>query len=125
MSRAKRGEIWNVNLEPTIGAEIAKVRLAAVMNVPNLGKLPLVLVVPVTDWKPSYLDYVWFVYWRPTIENGLKKPSGADAFQVKSISELRLPQRLGRVTETELNSMAAAVALCVGYQHPNTIDRTQ
>jgi len=114
-----------VNLEPTIGAEIAKVRLAAVMNVPNLGKLPLVLVVPVTDWKPSYLDYVWFVYWRPTIENGLKKPSGADAFQVKSISELRLPQRLGRVTETELNSMAAAVALCVGYQHPNTIDRTQ
>ena len=45
----KRGEIWLVNLDPTIGVEIKKTRPAIVINSNIIGKLPLKLVVPITD----------------------------------------------------------------------------
>ncbi len=37
----KRGEIWLINLDPTIGAEIKKTRPAVVVNSDYIGKLPL------------------------------------------------------------------------------------
>ena|SRR2546422_9751685 len=120
MNNAARGEIWDLNFDPTIGAEIRKIRPALVINVPHVGKLPLVIVVPVTEWKSAYEQYVWFTYLAPTPENGLKKPSGADAFQVKSLSVLRLVRRLGCENEAKLQAVAAAVSLCVGYQLPQT-----
>jgi mRNA interferase MazF len=120
MSKAARGEVWNVNLDPTIGAEISKIRPAVVINVPGVGRLPLAIIVPITDWKPVFESFVWFTYLSPTPVNGLTKPSGADAFQVKSVSELRLQRRLGRLAPPELAAIAAAVALCVGYQHPRS-----
>ena len=47
----KRGEIWRVNLDPTIGAEIKKIRPVIVISSDAVGKLPLKLVVPITEWK--------------------------------------------------------------------------
>ena len=47
----KQGEIWLINLDPTIGAEIKKTRPAIIVNDDVLGKLPLKIIVPVTDWK--------------------------------------------------------------------------
>lgn len=118
MSKAIRGEIWTVNLDPTVGAEISKTRPAVVVNFPSIGRLPLAIVVPITDWKTAYENFVWFTFLSPTAENGLSKPSGADAFQIKSVSELRLMRKSGRVSAAELESISAAVALCVGYQPP-------
>lgn len=37
----KQGEIWYINLDPTVGAEIQKVRPAVIVNDNALGKLPL------------------------------------------------------------------------------------
>lgn len=45
IANPKRGEIWLVNLEPTIGAEIRKTRPAVVVSSDFIGKLPLKLVV--------------------------------------------------------------------------------
>ena len=45
----KQGEIWLINLDPTVGAEIKKTRLAIIVNDNALGKLPLKIIVPVTD----------------------------------------------------------------------------
>jgi mRNA interferase MazF len=50
----KQGEIWIINLDPTIGAEIRKVRPAIIVNDDALGKLPLKIIVPLTDWKERY-----------------------------------------------------------------------
>lgn len=47
----KQNEIWLINLEPTIGAEIRKTRPAVIINDDALGKLPLKIIVPVTDRK--------------------------------------------------------------------------
>ena len=47
----KRGEIWLVNFDPTIGAEIRKSRPAVVISSNAVGKLPIKLIAPITDWK--------------------------------------------------------------------------
>jgi mRNA-degrading endonuclease toxin of MazEF toxin-antitoxin module len=44
----------------------------------------------------------------------LAKDSGADAFQVKSVSETRFLDRLGELTPGELDDIANAIGICVG-----------
>jgi len=39
-----QGEIWRVDLEPTIGAEMNKTRPALIINDDGLGKLPLKVI---------------------------------------------------------------------------------
>lgn len=111
----RRGEVWNVRFDPSVGAEIQKIRPAVVMNVPEVGRLPLCIVVPVTNWKDAYAGLSWLVPLPSTPENGLSKDSGADAFQVKSVSETRFVDRLGKLTADQVSAIADAIALCVGY----------
>ncbi len=115
MSTPNRGEVWLVRFEPSVGAEIRKVRPAVIVNVASVGRLPLCIVAPITDWKPQYARFSWFVNVSATPQNGLQKDSGADAFQVKSVSHDRLVRRLGTLTPAEMADVAAAIALCVGY----------
>jgi mRNA interferase MazF len=110
----KRGDVWLVNFDPSAGAEIRKVRPAVVLTVSGIGRLPLQIVVPLTEWKTHYANASWFVFLPASPTNGLSKDSGADAFQVKSLSETRFVKRLGEVTAQQLDDIAAAVALCVG-----------
>jgi mRNA interferase MazF len=110
----KRGEIWLVDFDPAIGAEIRKIRPALVVSLNAIGRLPLRLVVPITDWKGPYAHFPWFVMLPATKANGLTKDSGADAFQTKSVSEGRFVRLLGVVASTQLDAVASAVALCVG-----------
>ncbi len=56
-----RGEIWLVDFDPAVGAEIQKMRPALVVSVDSVGRLPLRIVVPLTDWKPHYAGFPWFV----------------------------------------------------------------
>ncbi len=109
-----RGEIWLVDFDPAVGAEIQKARPAVVMNLDSIGRLPLRIVVPLTDWKPNYAAYPWFVSIPSTPINGLLKDSGADAFQVKSVSEKRFVHFLGTITPDQADEIAEAIALCVG-----------
>jgi mRNA interferase MazF len=114
MNKATRGEVWAVNFNLSIGAEIQKIRPAVVMSIPEVGLLPLVIVVPVTEWRPVFALRSWFVRLSPTAQNGLGKESAADAFQVKSVSESRLVRRLGSLAEEETDLIGEAIALCVG-----------
>jgi mRNA interferase MazF len=80
----------------------------------SIGRLPLRLVAPITDWKSAYAALPWFVRLPATRTNGLLKDSGADAFQTKSVSEMRFVRKLGVVTGAQVEEIASAVALCVG-----------
>ena len=110
----KRGDVWLVDFDPAVGAEIRKARPAVILSVDTVGRLPLRIVVPVTDWKPVYANYPWFVELPASSTNGLAKNSGADAFQTKSVSQARFVRLLGHVTATQLDDIASAIALCVG-----------
>ncbi len=53
-----RGEVWLVNLDPTMGTEIRKTRPVVVINSDAVGTLPIRLVAPLTEWKDSFLGKV-------------------------------------------------------------------
>jgi mRNA interferase MazF len=110
-----RGEIWTVRFDPQIGAETKKDRPAVVISLPSMGKLPLRIVTPITEWDPRYAGYPWMVELKPTKMNGLTKDSAADCFQVKSVSVERFLIKRGQLTSAELNSIAASIALVVGF----------
>ncbi len=109
-----RGEIWQINFEPNIGAEIDKDRPALVISEDSIGKLPLRIVVPITDWNPSFNKFPWFVKISPTVANGLTKDCGADAFQVKSISFYRFLRKRGVLLPSLVDEVAAAIGIVVG-----------
>ena len=50
----RRGEVWFINLDPTIGAELKKTRPAVIVNDDAVGLLPLKVIVPLTAWKEHY-----------------------------------------------------------------------
>jgi mRNA interferase MazF len=58
----KRGEIWMIDFDPSVGAEIQKIRPTLVVGLDSIGRLPLRIVVPITDWKPQYSNFPWFVF---------------------------------------------------------------
>jgi mRNA interferase MazF len=86
----KQNEIWLIDLDPTKGAELQKKRPAIVVNDNAMGRLPLKVIIPLTDWKDKYANAPWMVMIVPDKENGLDKISAADCFQVRSLSQERL-----------------------------------
>jgi mRNA interferase MazF len=106
----RRDEIWLINLDPTVGAEIRKTPPAVVVSDNAVGILPLKVIVPITDWKDKYAIAPWMVRLEPDRTNGLSKPSAADAFQVRSIAQQRFTQRLGSISDNELRQITKALA---------------
>lgn len=93
------GEIWLINLDPTVGAEIQKTRPAVIVSNNDMGILPLKVIVPITDWKPHYTNVPWMIKLIPDAQNNLQKLSAADTFQVRSVAHERFVQRLGTLNE--------------------------
>src|SRR5262245_55635135 len=93
-----RGEVWLVRFDPTVGAEIKKVRPAVVLSIPEVGELPLRIVVPVRHWEGRFSQHVWKVRLPNSKANGLNKDSCADGFQVKSVSVNRFVEKIGLLT---------------------------
>lgn len=100
----KQGEIWQINLDPTIGSEMQKSRPCIILNSNMVGKLALKVIAPITDFKEHYRDVPWMVVIEPNKENGLQKTSTIDLFQVRSLSQKRLVKKLGFVDEGVLSA---------------------
>ena len=101
----RRGEIWLVALEPTVGAEIGKTRPVVIVSDETVGILLLEVIVPITDSKERYTERNWMVRLEPSGENGLTKVSAADAFQVRSVSQERFVRQLGTLSETIIRNL--------------------
>ena len=111
----KRGEIWLVNFDPTVGAEIKKTRPAVVVSSDAVGRLPIKLVAPVTDWKSHYLPNLWHVRIDPDPTNGLAKVSAIDALQLRGMDHQRFIRRLGETSPEQLEEIVLAVAAIIEY----------
>ena len=110
----KRGEIWRINLDPSIGAEIRKTRPALILSVDAIGSLPLRVVVPITGWKDKFTPATWLVRIEPDSANNLEKPSVADTFQMRSVSETRFVDLIGMVSATDMAQVEDAVRIMLG-----------
>lgn len=113
LAQPKRGEIWLVSLDPTIGSEIKKTRPAIVISGDAVGQLPVKLIVPITDWKPNFRRNVWHTKIEPTASNGLRKTSTADALQMRSVDLRRLLRKIGTTSNLTVRKVAAFVAAVV------------
>jgi mRNA interferase MazF len=107
----KRSEIWLLNLDPTIGAEIGKTRPAVIVSDDAIGVLPLKIVAPITDWKDRYVRYKWMVRIEVDIQNNLSKPAAVDAFQLRSVAHERFIRRIGELNEAQVQELTDALAL--------------
>jgi mRNA interferase MazF len=112
----RRGEVWLVNFDPTIGSEIKKVRPGVVVSSDSVGRLPVKLVAPLTDWKDHYAPNVWHVRVDPDPVNGLTKTSAVDTLQMRGMDTQRFIRRMGRVSPDLLDEIVLAIAAVIEYQ---------
>jgi len=98
-----QGEIWQINLDPTIGSEMKKTRPCIILNNNMIGKLPLKIIAPLTDYKEHYQLVPWMVIVKPDNKNKLKKTSVIDLFQIRSLSQERLVKKIGSVDKDILH----------------------
>jgi mRNA interferase MazF len=112
----KRSKVWLINLDPTVGAEIRKTRPAIIVNHDGLGILPLRVVVPITDWKDRYAVADWMVKVDPDTINNLTKPSAADCFQVRSVSQNRFVRKLGQMEDKKMAEIEQALTIILNIR---------
>jgi mRNA interferase MazF len=111
----KRGEIWLVNFNPTVGAEIKKVRPAVVISSDSVGKLPIKLIAPITDWKTYFSPNFWQVKIEPNSINGLIKASTIDTLQLRGMDLQRFIRKLGSVSEIAMLEVLASIATVIEF----------
>ncbi|MDJ0733657.1 MAG: type II toxin-antitoxin system PemK/MazF family toxin [Nostocaceae cyanobacterium] len=116
MSSPKRGEIWLVQLDPTVGQELQKTRPAIVINSELFAAIPMRIVVPLTSWQSRFQERPFMVAIKRTQDNGLAQDSAGNLLQVRSISVERFTIRLGQVSQNVLQELLAGLVICVDYE---------
>lgn len=101
--RVKRGEIWLVNLDPTVGSEIQKTRPCVVISAPEMhDHLRTVIVAPMTTGNRPAPFRIPVRFAR---KDGLILLD-----QIQTIDKVRLVRRLGSVPPATLTATLAILA---------------
>lgn len=115
-TRPRRGEIWLVNLDPTVGSEIRKKRPVVVVSSDAIGRLPIKLCAPITGWQDKFSGNIWHVRIEPDATNNLSKTSTCDALQTRCLDQARFIKRVGHLPPSQLDEIAAAIASVIEFQ---------
>jgi mRNA interferase MazF len=106
----KQGDLYLVNLDPTLHTEIGKTRPALILSIDEMNAhLPRVLVAPISsNVQRIYLHEVFI----PAGSGGLAKDSKIMLDQLRSIDKRRLIKKIGQVSREVLrNACNAAIEL--------------
>lgn len=86
MTALKRGMVIDVNLDPTLGSETGKIRPCVIVTNDVYNKrVPVIQVVPITEWSSKKARIMTNVEILPSPDNGLSKKSIADCLQTRPI----------------------------------------
>jgi len=113
MTILKRGMIIDVNLNPVKGSETGKIRPCVIVtnNVYN-ERVPVIQVVPVTEWNSKKSRIQTNIAINPTKNNGLSKQSIADCLQTRPIDHRhRLVKIRGLLSADKMNDIDNALRL--------------
>lgn len=114
MDFPRRGEIWLVSLEPTIGYEIGKTRPALVIsNDLNNQYAETITVLPITSKTEKIYPFETFI---SKEESGLPKDSKIKSNQIRTIDKRRLVKLVGRVSDEKLKQVERAVLIHLGVE---------
>lgn len=116
-SDIKRGEIWRVNFDPTVGTEIKKTRPAVVISSNSIGKLPIKLIAPITGWDSKYENSIWHINIQPDSKNNLTKASSIDVLQLRGVDIQRfISPKVGNLSQDQIDEITAAIAAIIELQ---------
>jgi mRNA interferase MazF len=113
ITHPRRGEVYLVSLDPTLGAEIRKTRPGLVLqsDIANRSS-PITIVAAITSQfgEPLYPTEVLIL----AREGGLATDSVVLLNQIRSIDKQRLVRRLGKVTPETMARVDRALAFSLG-----------
>lgn len=113
MNEIRRGLIIDIDLTPTKGSETGKVRPCIVVtNDIYNQRVPVIQVVPITNWNEKKSKIKTNIELEPTKENGLTKKSIADCLQTRPIDHrIRLVQVRGKLSSVKMQEIDHALKL--------------
>ncbi len=111
-----RGMIIGVNLDPVQGSETGKIRPCVIVtnNIYN-ERVPVIQVVPVTEWSEKKALIKTNVEIHPSSENGLSKKSIADCLQTRPIDHRhRLVRIRGQLSAAKIKEIDQSLRIVFG-----------
>lgn len=109
MPHPKRGDVYLVNLDPTVGSEIKKTRPAVIIQ-NNVGNQysSVTIIAPITSGS----DAVYPVEVKiKAPEGGLDNNSLALLNQIRTIDRLRLVKKLGQLSQDTMLKINKAILI--------------
>lgn len=113
MTILKRGMVVDINLDPVQGSETGKIRPCIIVtnNIYN-QRVPVIQVVPITEWSDKKAKIKTNVEINPSHLNGLSKLSLADCLQTRPIDHRsRLIRVRGEIDEENLKKIDNALKI--------------
>jgi len=109
MASIRRGEIFLVNFDPTVGAEAKKTRPALVVsNNVNNAHSPIVSISPITSNVKSVYSFEVKI---PSGTGGLRTGSKVMVNQTRAVDKIRLVKKLGHLPEKLMEQISQALKL--------------
>jgi len=104
----KRGEVWSINFEPSVGGEIRKMRPAVIVSNNAANQfLNRVQAVPLTS-------SVGKLYPSETYVTFQGKKAKAMADQLTTVSKKRLMNQAGSVSKTDMEGIERTIIIQLG-----------
>lgn len=105
----KKGDVFLVNFDPTIGAEARKKRPAVVVsNDINNAHSPIISICPITSNVKRIYSFEVAV---PQNAGGLDKPSKIMVNQTRAVDKARLMKRIGHLRAEIMKRIDTALRL--------------
>lgn len=115
----KRGEIWQVDLNPTIGREIKKSRPAVVISSDLFSYTDLRVIIPITEWQDKFMLWPFMVKIVKDVSNGWDRNSAGNVLQVRGVSTQRFMYRRGEIAESIIQELLAGLIISIDYSSDN------
>ena len=118
MTILTRGMIIDVNLDPTQGSETGKVRPCVIVtNDIYNERVPVIQVVPITEWSAKKVRIKTNIELNFSQENGLSKKSVADCLQTRPIDHRHSLVRIrGKLSHSKIQEINQALLIVFELQ---------